>query len=263
MIIPSLNFERRYPVQIGEPDGYYITLVGCGGTGSFVALHLARLAYHLREQKGLTLHLCFIDPDVVEAKNIGRQNFCPAEIGQYKAVTLAQRYSAAFGLEIMALPQAFAAGTVSVFSGAHPFTLVVGCVDNAPARRGLAAVCADRQFWWLDCGNHEHAGQVLLGNRDIAQPEITLGFCGALPLPSVQHPELVESASEETVESCAELALREAQSLMVNQAVATFAAQYVYRLLVSRDLDVYATYFDLLSGGARSLGITENLRSEF
>jgi hypothetical protein len=43
---------------------------------------------------------------------------------------------------------------------------------------------------------------------------------------------------------------------MINQAVATYAAQYVYRLVMSHDLDVYATYLDLMAGSARSMGIT-------
>jgi len=255
----TLTPEKRYPVQIGEPDGYFITLVGCGGTGSFLALHLARLAYHLQERKGIRLNLLFVDPDVVEAQNIGRQNFCPAEIGAKKAWTLEQRFNAAFGLDIHAAAAPFAADLLGSPRG-HPFRLVIGCVDNATARREIAEQVSLREgrVWWLDCGNHEHSGQVLLGNRaDLTKPEITLDFCGGLPLPVVQHPELLETEPEVQAESCAELALRDAQSLMVNQAVATFAAQYVYRLLVTRDLDVYATYFDLVSGSARSVGIVE------
>jgi hypothetical protein len=34
-------------------------------------------------------------------------------------------------------------------------------------------------------------------------------------------------------------------------------ATYVYRLLLSRDLDTYATYFDLATGSAQSLTITD------
>lgn len=56
--------------------------------------------------------------------------------------------------------------------------------------------------------------------------------------------------------SCADLALADVQSLMVNQAVAGWAATYLAQLLLSHDLDVYATYFDLVAGSARSLPIT-------
>jgi len=255
----TLTHEKHYRIQIGDPDIYRIYLVGCGGTGSFLALHLARLAYHLREQYGKAARLVFVDPDRVEAKNIGRQNFCPAEVGEYKAQTLMRRYNAAFGLDIQAVCAPF---EQSMTTGRVAFRLLIGAVDNAAARRELqmAATVMGGATWWLDCGNHEHAGQVLLGNRaDLRAPEIALGFCGGLPLPSGQAPELLEIANNElrmtNGESCAELALRDAQSLMVNQMAAGWAASYVYRLLVGKDLDVYATYFDLVTGSARSLPI--------
>jgi len=40
----TLNHEKRYTLQVGNPEHVEIVLVGCGGTGSFLALHLARLA---------------------------------------------------------------------------------------------------------------------------------------------------------------------------------------------------------------------------
>lgn len=39
-------------------------------------------------------------------------------------------------------------------------------------------------------------------------------------------------------------------------AVATYAAQYLYRLILTHDLDIHATYLDLDTGSARSLPIT-------
>jgi molybdopterin/thiamine biosynthesis adenylyltransferase len=82
-------------IQIGEPDSISIILVGCGGTGSFAALNLARLAWAARS--GKRFRLTFIDPDVVEEKNIGRQYFCPADVGQPKAWTLARRLGSQIG----------------------------------------------------------------------------------------------------------------------------------------------------------------------
>lgn len=256
-----MKIEKRIPVMIGEPDKVRVVLAGCGGTGSFLALHLARMAYHARERHGVEMEMVFVDPDVVEAQNVGRQNFCPAEVGQAKAMALMRRYNAAFGLEIEALEEGFSAAVEGV-----GFHLVVGCVDNAAARRDIRDMLVRRwgRWWWLDCGNHRHAGQVVIGNKVLDGPDISpLGFCAGLPLPSVVHPELLvggEIASDGEMDdgevlSCAELALADAQSLMVNQAVAGWAAQYVYLLLLARDLDVSATYFDLGVGSARSVGI--------
>jgi PRTRC genetic system ThiF family protein len=256
---------KRYRIELGYAQRISIILVGCGGTGSFLALHLARMAYHARERRGLGIQMLFVDPDQVEEKNIGRQNFCCAEVGRNKAVALATRYSRAFGLEIGYLETHFE--PVVLVQRNDDLTLVCGCVDNAQARQEIAeAVTNYRRTWWLDGGNHDHSGQVLLGDRpEIQSPDISpLGVCVGLPLPSVQCPELISptpalprAASTRTGEgvSCADLALADVQGLMVNQAVAGWMAVYASRLLVSRDLDMMATYFDLASGSARSVGI--------
>lgn len=261
-----IDKEKRYKIEVGEPSAYNLYLIGCGGTGSFLALHLARMAYHAREQYGRRVNLVFVDPDIVEAKNIGRQNFCPAEIGMRKAETLARRYALAFGLEITFINEALDGDSSGPFSmrmrgdryeGA--LGLVVGAVDNGAARAAIRRVMQYFQHepvWWIDCGNHEHSGQVLIGNRESAAPMISkLGFCEGLPLPSVQHPELLETPAAQEAASCADLTLHDVQSLMVNQAVATYAASYCYRMVITHDLDIYATYLDLVTGSARSMGI--------
>jgi PRTRC genetic system ThiF family protein len=260
----ALKKSKRYPIQIGNPETYHLMLVGCGGTGSFLALHLARLAYHARERYNRTVDLMFIDPDVVEAKNIGRQNFAPAEVGAHKAEALARRYSLAFGLPIRFKNDVFTSYSLGSWLSQSEFYLIVGAVDNAAARVSIYDRVGSQRnnaLWWLDCGNHEHAGQILLGNRvDLEAPEIRLNFCSGLPSPGEQHPELLEARpapESDEAASCADLTLRDAQSLMINQAMATYAAQYVYRLVVTRDLDMYATYVDLLSGAARSQFITK------
>jgi hypothetical protein len=89
----------------------------------------------LREQ-GVETQVTLVDPDVVESSNIFRQNFSAAEIGRNKAETLAVRLSAAWGLEIHAQPAPFRSAMVT--DGYGRFTVVIGCVDNAAARRTLA-----------------------------------------------------------------------------------------------------------------------------
>jgi PRTRC genetic system ThiF family protein len=259
-----MQITKRYPIQIGDPNRIYLILVGCGGTGSFLALHLARLAYHARQRNnGPSPSLVFIDPDVVESKNLGRQNFCPAEIGRNKARTLARRYNLAFGLDIRAHATPFHSRIVrgNIY---QTFRLVIGAVDNAAARQAIQDyVTSNRQTWWLDCGNHEHAGQVVIGNQEnLDAPNIDpLGLCAGLPLPTHHHPDLLEPDPapdrDAHTESCADLALRDAQSLMINQAIAAYAAQYVYRLVLTQDLDTYATYIDLETGNAQSKPITK------
>lgn len=255
------DVKRKYPILLGRPNAIRILLVGCGGTGSFLALHMARLAYHMQEKNNIPIHLTFVDYDVVESKNIGRQNFCVAEIGENKAKILAYRYNAAFGLPIRYYAEEFSETHVFPAGTLVP-QIIVGCVDNNHARTDIhkAVIPTNKFTWWLDCGNHVSSGQILFGNSHEIESAINdLGYCESLPLPTVQHPELLELLPEiiTSAESCAELAMRDAQSLMVNQMAASHAANYLARLILSRDLDQMATYFSLSSGSARSIYITK------
>jgi PRTRC genetic system ThiF family protein len=251
----QLQMERTYRILLGETDTLRVTLVGVGGTGSALALALGRLAYHLR-QKGIRVELSLVDPDTVEEKNIGRQCFCPAEVGQNKAETLALRLNAAFGLDILAVPEPFdhrmVAGWWPPWSGGSPSNgLLIGAVDNHLAR-----------LWCLDLGNARDHGQLLLGNlgwpQQLASIELSaLGLCSGWPSPYLQAPELLQPDRAEPGLSCADLILREEQSLVVNQAVAALAAQYCQAFLVQRELSAFATSFTLTPPAAVTQTITE------
>jgi hypothetical protein len=73
-----------------------------------------------------------------------------------------------------------------------------------------------------------------------------LGLCTGLPSPYLQEPGLLEpDPVEETPLSCADLTLREEQSLLINSQVAAVAAQLIYDLVVTRTIRQYAVYFNL------------------
>lgn len=254
----------RYRIQTGEPAVVTVILAGCGGTGSFAALHLARIAYEMKRSGGPALQLVFVDPDHVEAKNIGRQNFAPGEVGQPKATALATRYNLAFGLQIAVAVKRFGeAALVKQWAKSRGFRstdtlLVIGCVDSPAARQEIAAAVKGMSWvWWIDAGNDEHSGQVLVGNGTRLEIDPALG-CLELPWPSLQEPALVTApaAPDDRVLSCAELLALNVQSLMINQCMAGWLGVYVSRLLLSKDLDIYQTWVDLRGGSARSVPVT-------
>src|SRR5574338_1106728 len=111
MKLPALNEDALYARSILLPVVKDVTihLIGCGGTGSWLAPHLARITKLLQEVHHLNVRLAFWDYDAVEEKNIFRQNFCEAEIGLNKAETLARRFGLAWGIEIIAGPIPFSA----------------------------------------------------------------------------------------------------------------------------------------------------------
>ncbi|MHB8629799.1 MAG: ThiF family adenylyltransferase, partial [Aggregatilineales bacterium] len=114
-----------------------VVLVGTGGTGSQVARSLCRIVYDLRRRGHHTPTLKFVDPDLVDAKNVGRQMFTEADVGKPKAAVLAARFNLAMGLSITAYTEPFDAEKHT----AHYGTLVVGCVDNHVASQNF---CTER-----------------------------------------------------------------------------------------------------------------------
>jgi hypothetical protein len=98
-----------------------------------------------------------IDPDTVSEANIGRQMFSPSDVGLPKATVLVHRINMFFGLD-------WAAHRATYQNVGHPGDIVIGCVDTAAARRSIATAVKGRwDGYWLDLGNEESTGQVVLG----------------------------------------------------------------------------------------------------
>lgn len=267
----SLELEQSYRVVLPAAERLGVVLVGMGGIGFHLAGALARLAYHLRG-KGVTVQMLFVDHDVIEGKNIGRQ-FHPGDIGYAKAEIAAFRANAAYGLQVVAAPVAFTAERFEAWTAGWKRqargNLLISAVDNFRARREIARVVEAKNGGWygLDLGNERESGQVLLGNvtdADAIQFD-RLGLCTGLPSPYVQEPMLLEPLpADVSLLSCADLTLREEQSLVVNQQVAALAAHYAHQFLVRRELAQMATYFTLEPPTTRSQRVTgANVRSYF
>lgn len=263
----DLSYAKAATIVLGQYDSLRLVLVGCGGTGSFLAPSIARIARVLKDQ-GREPDVVFIDPDHVEEVNIPRQNFCEAELGLNKAIALATRYSGAWGLEVRAVAEPYQP-QMGRPGRANEVSVILGCVDNAAARKAIAEtlrtnnIAEAPRIWWIDSGNMKDSGQVLIGSAPTAkylnQAFISDKACTNLPCPVMQHPELLKARPEEqanTRMSCAEQAIANQQSLAVNQRVAAEASDYLLRLL-SSGLRRFATYFDLESGSSRSRYVTK------
>ncbi|MEZ4641627.1 MAG: ThiF family adenylyltransferase [Chloroflexota bacterium] len=247
-----LHLEPSYRVLLGEVRHFRILQVGCGGTGSALALALGGLAYHAR-QKGIRVELTLVDHDIVEEGNVGRQSFAAASaVGIAKCVDLAARLNAAYGLDVVAWPRRYEwqMGTHWLADGpGRQASLLIDCVDNTAARREMAQTLqrGDGRLWHLSCGNEWVNGQALLGNTQAVEKIRfdPLGLCTGLPYPYVQEPGLLQDTAEETAVSCAEMAQGEAQSLMINRFVAAVAGQLVAEMVLRRQVTQLGAYFSL------------------
>jgi PRTRC genetic system ThiF family protein len=239
-----------------------IVLVGCGGTGGFLAEAVCRLLI------GRSARLYLVDPDRVEPHNVARQAFDRRDVGRFKAEVLAERLARRFEREVAYSVRPYDrqlhAGVFGDTSG--NLRLLVGCVDNAEARRTIAATLdgpsrggmRSHDVWWLDGGNGCNSGQVLLGNT--TRPDALRrafvpadGRCRALPAPSLQRPDLLDAPPEPRPQpDCAEAIADDLQGPTINQVVAAIAASYVEKLLAGT-CSWMGTYFDLDDGTLRCL----------
>ncbi len=266
--MPRLNKDSLYARAVLLPvlKDVSIHLIGCGGTGSWLAPHLARIAKLLEEVHHLNVRLVFWDPDTVEQKNIYRQNFCEAEIGVNKAGTLARRYGHAWGMEVTAVGVPFT--RQSLFSnnlaqryGSNEIHILVSCVDNNKARQEIVKCCQEIQStWWMDTGNLKTAGQVSVGRLLQERESSPLRFPSKttwLPLPSEQFPGILLPENEPAKEeldysglSCADIALVDEQGLSINHSIASTAAAMLMKLLVTQDLQHHCAYVSTESGAS-------------
>jgi PRTRC genetic system ThiF family protein len=254
----TLQLDPSVPFVVPPLEEVTIGLIGCGGTGSHIAQSLARLASHCESTNGPRIQLVFVDGDTVEAKNVGRQLFSAADVGKNKAQALAGRFGAVFGLNIVAFPHMLQTGTR--IANPYAYGILIGAVDSAAGRRAIAGQLGGYNWkLWIDCGNHEHSGQVVVGNTLTAvqmRGAIQLGMCAKLPAAPLLYPELLKDAVVQPYQDCARAMEDNAQSLMVNQAMAAIASQYAYRMVIQRRLTTFHTSVDLESLSMRSTPIT-------
>lgn len=233
-----IRFEPRYAIS-------HVVVVGLGGTGSQLARSIARIVFDMGRNGLHQPSILFVDPDIVEEKNVGRQMFITVDVGHFKAELLARRFNAALGLDIAWDPAPFEPEK----HGSRYGTLLVGCVDNHLARRALAEVNAI----WLDCGNHTDSGQIVCGTtsdlalvRDVLEKNNDV--ISVLPNAALVFPDLLEmeeTSAPDMNASCAELVEAGVQHLLVNDAIATAAAGYVFRLLYRKPLTSFLSFVSL------------------
>jgi PRTRC genetic system ThiF family protein len=224
-----------------------VALVGIGGNGSQMLTGLARIHLALRALGHPGLFVLAADPDVVTEANVGRQLFSPSDIGQNKADVLINRLNIYYGLDWEAHPRKFPKHGKA--------DILVGCVDTAAARRDLSQC---QYLYWLDLGNQERKGQVILGMNPMQ--------LGIMPGPRKQKhrprvvteifPEILNPKfKEDNIPSCSLAEALGRQDLFINQSVTTFALQLLWQFIRNGGLDIHGYFINLESGRVTPLPI--------
>ena len=207
-----------YKLNNGFARGRFLVMVvGCGGTGGFAAESLCRLLPGVAQ-------IILVDHDRVEETNLARQNFFREDIGKAKSEALALRLSRKY-------QRAVGYSTRPIAMTGQPLIgIVVGCVDNGLARGDIAEkINAPADLWWVDAGNGGNFGQILIGNSKEAYFHAPKETCFALPLPTLQRPELLSQAPPPMPQpECVEIP---DQGPTINQVMAALVVEVVRRLI--------------------------------
>ena len=229
-----MRFTQQVPLKI--------IVLGAGGTGGYVIPHLYRIGYAV----GRDIRIIVCDGDVVEEKNLIRQNFIVQDIGRNKAQVQAERYSAAFGIECEYRPE-FIETEEELYRLTMPDrtpynqpsqrVILLGCVDNNRSRQLCHKVFyRQKDLVYIDSGNGEHTGQVVCGVRrngkTTYKPVCTL------------YPEMLKEEDKFPSElSCAERTVSAPQSVTANLTAATAVVSFLYDLVVCGELNTrYVTF---------------------
>jgi molybdopterin/thiamine biosynthesis adenylyltransferase len=191
------------------------------------------------------------DGEIVEEKNLVRQNFISADLGRNKAQVLAERYASAFGMEAQYIPEfiegeerlveltkpeLYSPGTYS-YQRLEGLSILIGAVDNNKSRRLCHQVFTKaKNLIYIDSGNGEYTGQVVCGIRRNSRTYYK-------PIGETYPDVLLETDKFPTELSCAEAAVSAPQSIVANIIAATAVVSFLYNILVLGSVETRSVTF--------------------
>ena len=219
-----------------------VNLIGAGGTGSKVLTALMEMNHSLIElgQAGLQIRLW--DDDVITQANLGRQRFAECEIGLYKSVALINRANRFSGTNWKAETVKFEKDRLDKLPKNAGASIYISCVDSVKARFGIADILnilnngkaySNRPRYWLDFGNSQHTGQVLLSTiGTIKQPNSEkYETVASLPFITDEFGELLKQSEEQDdTPSCSLSEALEKQDLFINSSLAQMGCSLLWGL---------------------------------
>jgi molybdopterin/thiamine biosynthesis adenylyltransferase len=213
-----------------------------------------------------------IDGDIVEEKNLSRQNFITPDVGRNKALVVAERYARAFGINVIPCTEFLTPTTRPTFDGpageiafktVFENAVVIFCVDSAKARKEILQFmnkyCTSNLFV-IDAGNEDDFGQIkmftghLLLNSGSETKKTLAGMpkdvpcsltTGFIPMDFEYYENLGESVSER---SCADLP----QTLAINTMMATLILCTLQNFMQLRPMTYDGQSYSLTGGTSTS-----------
>ncbi len=200
-----------------------ISIIGVGGTGSW-------LVEFLNYRKNNSTKISIYDHDVVEEKNIARQNFQSDSIGDLKVLSVIKNQSVNFhkiNETFAVIATEFVAKRMESIAS---IPVIIGCVDSIESREYILTELEKLDDWvYIDSGNEDLYGQVFVNIKRNGVAEFAPPFLEMLNSPKQAAGRI----------SCADVE----QSYMINQ----LAAAVITTVLQLKVNGPAAYYFNALS----------------
>ena len=227
---------------INPTNPILVNLIGAGGTGSKVLTALMEMNHSLIELGHAGLQIRLWDDDVITQANLGRQRFAECEIGLYKSVALINRANRFSGTNWKSETAQFEKDYLDKLPEKAGSSIYISCVDSVKARFEIADILkilnngkaySNRPRYWLDFGNSQHTGQVLLSTiGNIQQPNSErFETVASLPLVTDEFGELLKQSEEQDdTPSCSLAEALEKQDLFINSSLAQMGCSLLWNL---------------------------------
>ena len=236
----SMHYADNYLINPTNP--ITVNLIGAGGTGSHALTTLSKMNYSLVALGHAGLHVTLYDADTVTQANKGRQLFADSEVGLYKSVVLINRVNRFFGTNWKAVAKAFNRKQLTQLPNRGRANLYITCADTVAARLDIAAALQDnngnfiaerdRAMYWMDMGNAQKTGQVILSTIGAIQQPDSKRYRTVSYLPPVtdEFREQLEAQADINEPSCSLAEALEKQDLFINPALADLGGSLLWNL---------------------------------
>ena len=228
---PNIHFTDAYLLNPTHP--VTVNLIGCGGTGSQALTALSRISHTLIALGHTGFHVTCYDPDTVTEANLGRQLFSVSDTGINKAVILTSRINRFFSTGWEAVPDEYRC---------EPANIIITCVDNVQSRIQVAETFLsgadkpgrsifEKPLYWLDFGNTQQTGQVILGTFGEIQQPASKKYSPVGKLPCItERFDLTRVDEKDSSPSCSLAEAIRQQDLFINSTLANIGSSLLWKL---------------------------------
>jgi len=245
-----------HPYLLNTTNPIKVNLIGAGGTGSSMLTNLARINHSLIALGHCGLQVTVFDPDDVQVPNLDRQLFSHGELGLNKAVALIGRINRFFGTDWKAVSERFEISEQGS-DEQRQANITISCVDSIRARIAIADTLKtldtsthlrDGAWYWMDFGNGQHTGQVLLSTIGAVKQGTSKKFIPVDNLPFVTEgfSTLLENLPDDDIPSCSLAQALNKQDLFINTTLATMGASLLWSMLRKGILEYRGLFLNLI-----------------